>query len=267
MSICESKTIAFYCNGVARHPENTQKLSRVREDRIMTTWFMRLTLITVLFGSIGSVQAQITYDLRNDWSDTANPNGVWSYRQGTTPLTSGTWAFDFTSQPAWLGTNPASLFRTQSTAGFDVQVGDIVLHSANAEAPLVNVAWTSPSAGTVDVSGGVWMIRDIGRSNNWLLSHNGVQISSGALASGDPFNRSNPFDLNAGSGGIINDLSVQSGDIIQLAFQQTTGGVGDYIGANLIINFTPVPEPSTFTFLVLGLGLVSYRAHGRRSRQ
>lgn len=234
---------------------------------MMTSWFMRLLMIAYLFTISGFVHAQTTYHLRNDWSDSANPNGPWSYRQGTSSLTSGTWAFDFTSQPAWLGTSPASLFRTQSTAGFDVQIGDVVLHSANGEAPLVNVLWTSPSAGTVDLAGGVWMIRDIGRSNNWLLSHNGVQLSSGALSSGDPFNSTSPFDLDAGSGGAVNALSVGAGDTIQLAFQQTTGGVGDYIGANLIINFTPVPEPSMVAFLTLGIGMASYAANRRRNRR
>ena len=27
-----------------------------------------------------------TYDLKNDWSDSLNPNGVWTYRQGDVAL-------------------------------------------------------------------------------------------------------------------------------------------------------------------------------------
>ncbi len=187
------------------------------------------------------------YNLGLDWSDAANPNSVWAYRQGVTNLSSGTWAFDFTSQPAWLGANPAVWFRAQSTAGFDVQVGDVVTHSSSGASPLVNVTWTSPNGGTIDIIGGVWMIRDIGRAGTWLLRHNGSLLSQGSLSSGDPFNRANPFNLDAGSGGALDNLTVSAGDVIELSFQAT--GTGDYNGVNLAITLTAVPEPSA---LLLG---------------
>src|SRR5262245_13788559 len=141
-----------------------------------------------------------TYNLRTDWSNAANPNGVWSIREGTSILPSGTWSSDFTPQPAWLGTSPCMWLKAQSTAGYDVQVGDVGTHSSNSQASLGNVAWTSPGAGTINLSGGVWMIRDIGRANDWFLRKNGGQLSTGSLFSGDAFNSANPFNLNAGSG-------------------------------------------------------------------
>src|SRR5262245_52167603 len=88
-------------------------------------------LVTLLFGSVTNAQ---NYDLRVDWSDTSNPNGAWAYRQGSSPLPAGTWAFDFSAQPAWTGANgfPGPVWlRAQSTAGFDVQVGDIVTHTTD----------------------------------------------------------------------------------------------------------------------------------------
>jgi hypothetical protein len=144
--------------------------------------------------------AQSVYDLRLDWSDVANPNGVWAYRQSTGLLSSGTWSSDFSAQPAWLGIFPTMWLRAQSTAGLDVQVGDIVTHTANGGNPISNVVWTSPSGGVIDIAGGVWMLRDIGRSDDWFIRHNGTLLSMGSLFSGDAFNRSNPFDLDSGTG-------------------------------------------------------------------
>src|SRR3954454_12580688 len=50
-----------------------------------------LTIAPLLFGAIFSLGASLasgatTNDLKEDWSDTSNPNGVWSYNQGPSPL-------------------------------------------------------------------------------------------------------------------------------------------------------------------------------------
>jgi hypothetical protein len=33
-----------------------------------------------------SAWATTVWDLADDWSDTSNPNGAWTYREGTNPL-------------------------------------------------------------------------------------------------------------------------------------------------------------------------------------
>jgi len=49
-----------------------------------------------------------TYDLNADWSDSSNPNGVWTYREGTNALPHVTaWqglSGDFVTRPTGLGT-------------------------------------------------------------------------------------------------------------------------------------------------------------------
>src|SRR6266545_5988916 len=51
-----------------------------------------------------SIASAATYDLAADWSNAANPNGVWTYREGTNALPS---VADWTPlgspvvQPAW----------------------------------------------------------------------------------------------------------------------------------------------------------------------
>jgi hypothetical protein len=41
---------------------------------------------TLLLICCSALSAAPVYDLRNDWSDTNNPNGAWAYRQGGTAL-------------------------------------------------------------------------------------------------------------------------------------------------------------------------------------
>src|ERR1700722_8738797 len=47
---------------------------------------MKKTLICLVFGAMASHASLIEYDLASDFSTTLNPNGVWSYVQGSTPL-------------------------------------------------------------------------------------------------------------------------------------------------------------------------------------
>lgn len=216
-------------------------------------------LFVTVFAAAPDAPAQFVSDLRNDWSDAANPNGLWAYRQGTTLLTAGTWTDDFAAQPAWVGTFPTAWLKAQSTASFDVQVGDVVTHSAN----LNNVVWTSPADGTVDVGGGAWMIRDIGRANDWFLRKNGAVLSSGSLSSGDPYHRANPFDFDTGTGGPLNAVPVVAGDRIELSFVVLSAS-GDYNGVNLTYTFTPVPEP---VGLLVVIPAVAAARCGRRLRR
>ena len=43
-------------------------------------------LSTLAFLLLPVCHAATIYDLKTNWSDTNNPNGVWAYRQGTTIL-------------------------------------------------------------------------------------------------------------------------------------------------------------------------------------
>jgi hypothetical protein len=122
----------------------------------------------------------------------------------------------------------------------DWHLGDIITHSTDnfngiGSGPS-NVIWTSPLNGTIDVSGGVWMGRDIGRGNHWEISKNGIVLTGGDISSGDPYQRSNPFTFSAGSGGpaVLNQIQVLMGDVLRLQITRTTAP-GDYAGVNLSI--------------------------------
>jgi hypothetical protein len=210
---------------------------------------------------VGGAAGAESYDLAADWSDAANPNGVWSYQEGANALPhvddweagTGAWSTpqpgfarsqsDTDRIPFWFRSNGAETF------GHDFQTGDVVVHTQDEANGIGNgdavVAWTSPDAGTATVSGGVWMGRDIGRSNHWALSRNGVVLSEGDIASGDAFDRANRFLFESGSGGAaaIQDLPIAVGDVLELRLGRTSQ-YGDFVGVDLSIETTFVCPPA-----------------------
>jgi hypothetical protein len=216
-----------------------------------------------------SAQAQATvFDLKSQWSDAANPNGVWTYREGNNALphvasfqsTLGGWT---TAQPGWAysenGTNRIPFFfKSNGSENFarDYLAGDIIVHTTDATNGVGNgkgnFLWTSPETGKVNVTGGVWMGRDIGRANHWALAKNGTILTEGDIASGDAFSRAAPFSLAAGTGGAaaVSNLPIVTGDQITLTFT-VTGASGDFVGTNLTFTTTPVPEPASLGIAAL----------------
>ena len=205
-------------------------------------------------GSVGAA----TYDLKADWSDSSNPNGVWAYREGLNalpPVADWTPLNSPVTQPAWsrLGTNPnylPSWFKSASDnpAGLDFLTDDVVVHSTDTfRGPMgiANVTWTSPVNTTIDISGEAWMVRDIGRGNTWQLSLNGDPFTDGYVSSGDPYGRANPFDFAAGSGGpsALSGIAVSIGDEIRLdLIADLSEDFGDFVGVNLTITTQQAPQ-------------------------
>ena len=206
----------------------------------------------ILFLASPICNAEDVFDLSTDWSDSTNPNGEWTYREGTNalPLVPG-W---ITGQSAWApsefsGNFLPGWFRSTSDGldGLDVLTGDVVVHSTDsfnggANGP-GNVIWTSPDAGTIAIAGAVWMARDLGgRSNDWTIMHNGVPLTGGTISDGDPFDRANPFDFAGGSGGaaVLQNIPVSEGDVLELEIiKSSTSTFGDFVGVNLQITLMP----------------------------
>lgn len=212
-----------------------------------------------------------TYDLTADWSNASNPNGVWSYNEGINALphvnswqsASGGWGQQGWAEsengndrlPFWFQSNGAEPFT------HDWLTGDIVVHTTDAANGVgngfANVTWTSPVAGTADISGAVWIGRENGRSDHWRLTIGGVTVTEGDIASGDVYSRATPFDLATGTGGatVLNQVPVSVGTVIALQFERTST-FGEFVGTRLTVN--AVPEPSTFATIVVGLSTFAF---------
>jgi hypothetical protein len=225
---------------------------------LWTAWLLGVGVGSAGLGLPDSVAAQTVSDLGADWSETSNPNGVWSYRHGTAALPHvASWepgAFT-AAQPGWAisGTSVSRIpfwFKSVATPTFpstDWLPGDVLIHSRDDANGIGtgegNVAWTSPILGTIDIAGSVWMARDIGRSNQWSVWLNSTLLTSGTVASGDPYSRANPFDLAAGSGGapVLDNVAVSPGDVVMLRIARTSQ-YGDFVGVKLTITATPAPS-------------------------
>lgn len=196
------------------------------------------------------------YDLRADWSDTENPNGVWSVNAGDTPLvpvadlsTTGidVWPSPqpgFTGRPIFGDITPV-WFRAAAplaNGNPDYEIGDIVTHTSRGFVPNSNVTWTSDIDARIDISGNVWATREFGRTNDWFVYLNDQLLTGGTVFDGDPYDRDDPFPLAAGSGGpgALRSLPVSVGDVVKLEFRER--GIEDYVGVNLTIT---VADPTS----------------------
>ncbi|MBI1369246.1 MAG: PEP-CTERM sorting domain-containing protein [Planctomycetes bacterium] len=243
---------------------------------IKTFTFACAIIASVL--AVSPAQA-VLFNLKTDWSESANPNGPWSLNEGANALPHvdawqkmiGGWATD---QPGWARSEDGSdrlPFWFQSngneTFGHDWVTGDIVVHATDpangAGNGLANVTWTAPSAGLIDILGGVYLGRDIDRSVDWRLRLNGTLLTGGSLFSGDLFDSGEPFEFSAGSGGAnaVLALAVSAGDVVTLEFERTSVS-GDFVVVDLGVELTAVPEPATFSLMTLALA--AFRPTRRR---
>jgi hypothetical protein len=218
-----------------------------------------IALLSLGLAGGGIVKADI-YNLSADWSNVANPNGTWSYWVNSAPAVSGTRANDTFANPPgappiWGDSSSTYVGWSKSNGseainGWDLQTGDVYGHTPSAGS--IEIRWTSPVTGPIELSVGIWAIRDISRWNNCEFTYNGVVLGIPiTIGDGDLWSRSNPF---SGSG-IVN---VNAGDVF--GFRVSPQGTPDYIAADITIDtLSPVPLPGAVVLGALGLSFAGWR--------
>jgi hypothetical protein len=194
------------------------------------------------------------YDLNRDWSNTQNPNGAWSYNQSDTPV--AVFQQFWWGQSGWgyLSIGDGCIIKGSYFAGltdpwgyavgpaFDWQPGDVMLHALSrpygGDTNFVNVKWTCPGDGLIDISGRAWdgeIFAD--RDVAWMLIVAGQTIaqrqSTIGVHRGDPAAQ---FESNLVDKRSLKHLRVHKGDVVEFRVLTDTY-YGHFVGVNETIAF------------------------------
>ena len=246
--------------------------------------FVALASTLFLLSPAGTARAdQFQYSLVNDFSNTQNPNGVWSYNYNAAPISvyQTFWWGEAGWGNLWIGdgciirgSQPTGTDPWGNPAGpsHDWQPGDVMMHALSmpygGDTTFLNVTWTSPADGMIDISGRAWdgeILPD--RDVAWSLMLNGQTIAQRSSVLG--LYRSDAgaqFASNLVGNNSLTGIPVTQGEV--LAFQVATDTYyGQFVGVQENITLTTVPEAGTFSLLVTGIaGLMLGRRFSLKPR-
>jgi hypothetical protein len=221
--------------------------------------------------------ALFNYNVNTDWSDTQNPNGVWSYNYGDSPIGmhqtffwggAGWGVYDF-GEASLLKGNPIAAgtpdpFGGTTPAPHDWLPGDVIMAAISipygGASTFINVRWTAPGDGTIDITGRAWdgMIQPYGdRDVAWQLLVGGQTIaqhlSTVGVSRGDAAAQ---FANNLLPGQSLTGIPVLMGDVVELrAISETYYGA--FMGLDENIALTAVPETGSVPLILAGLAVIA----------
>jgi len=216
-------------------------------------WIVFAALIAV--GGASNVNADTTYNMVTGFSNTSNPNGVWTYEYNGTAFTD---AQGHTGVlPYWYngGTQPNSIAIFQNVTGSPF-VNSTVTDPTNTlyldpQSCSVAVLFTAPSAGTYTLAGNFLGIDMVGNSHPVTILDNGTIVWSGTIAN---YGQDDSFNFAE---------TLKSGDTISFDVGTGTGGTCTYCFLGTGLNgtvteasTTATPEPGTVGLTIIGLGFV-----------
>jgi hypothetical protein len=224
--------------------------------RTLPVWRLVTTIFTLaLLLSTGTARASKTiYDLNRDWSNDQNPNGVWSYNWNDVPISQfqtfwwgqAGWGYLWLGDGCVIkGSYPAGMidpFGDLVGPAFDWQPGDVMMHALSqpygGDSTFVNVRWTSPGDGWIEISGTAWdgeIFSD--RDVAWMLIVGGNTIAQRQSVIGVHRDDAGArFDSNLLAGNSLKHIRVAAGDVVEFRVLTDTY-YGHFVGINETITF------------------------------
>jgi hypothetical protein len=187
-----------------------------------------------------------SYDLKDDFSTNQNPNGVWSYDYNDSPISTfqtfwwgeSGWGFSSLGDGAILkgnapsGTDP---WGNPITPPHDWKPGDVMMHALSEPygglTTFLNVKWTSPAAGTIDITGRAWdgeIFPD--RNVGWSLIVDGTIVAQRSSVRG--LNRKDKgarFSANLVGNNELKNIPVAQGSVVEFRVA-TESYYGHFVG-------------------------------------
>jgi len=215
-------------------------------------------LLIPLSGGAASART-IVSSLQHDFSDTQNPHGAWSYNYGDTPIPmfqtffwgQGGWSiYDFAEASILKGRPPQAgsidpfgdpIPPVNDWRRHDVMVAAMSIPYGG-DSTFVNVRWTSPGDGTININGHAWdgMISSYpGRDVGWALLVGGQIIAQRHSVLGlhrrDDGAR---FDDNLIGNASLKKIPVTEGEVVEFRVIANSY-YGQFVGVQETIVFKP----------------------------
>ena len=247
----------------------------------MIATHLRLFCFSVIAACLLAAPAKaaiVVYDLGLDFSDTLNPNGVWSFAKGNTLLThyatvptslapalaNGYWGTDASNLNSSVMLATAGGSAAPPLTNFDFIAGEVLVGTTDASTGgPVDIRWTAPSNGTFTYSGWVWYADPTAGpfGNSFDISlNNGPSIEFLTASIGQDFSNSVPM-LNG-----LSPITVTAGDVVTMTVSPLVPAPTPLIGGvSWTIDYSPVPEPSTLVLAAFGfIGLIGVALQRRK---
>ncbi len=212
-----------------------------------------------------SLQGAINVSLTTDFSSVNNPNGEWTYVNGTEAgglVTINTSRTEVTtgfiggwSEAENFSGSVVEVLGVPTGGWKDGEVGDVLVHSSGTSGTTTGVVWTSSEAGVVNITGRAWdAFHEAGRDSNWKLYLNDTVIAERASVFDVVRGGANAaFGNNIVGGASLASISIGIGDTVSFLTEATTP-LGHFTGVEL--NISQVPEPASFALVLGSLALL-----------
>lgn len=235
--------------------------------------------VAALF-SVGSANATVVYDAVAQFSIANNPNGAWTYGEGTGPVFSSVFTKNSGNVPVepisvpptvqyWQSSNPSSLVPIvgknsgpTTTCCNTVLIPPGVLWVHPGDSSDVIVQWKAPTAGTYDIASSFALLDNQPTGVLAEIFMNGVSLFNHVISS--PAANLGTQVYGPAVNFALNDVSLHLGDTLSFVVNNN----GQYFDDStaLTATITAVPEPSTWAMMVLGFAGVGFMAYRRKNK-